>query len=84
MIKITNHYILSIGTKIIYMDGQCLRSYIKVTLGGLKKHLNSMKIKTKYNENSDKGYFLEIDVQYLENLQNLHNDLPFFREGMKI
>ena len=29
------------------------------------------------NEESDEGYFLEVDVQYLENLHELHNDLPF-------
>ena len=27
------------------------------------------------NEESDKGYFLEVDVQYLEKLHELHNDL---------
>ena len=30
-----------------------------------------------YNEESDKGYFLEIDVQYPEKLYELHNILPF-------
>ena len=30
-----------------------------------------------YNEESDEGYFLEVDVQYLENLHEFHNDLPF-------
>ena len=30
-----------------------------------------------YNEESDEGYFLEVDVQYLEKLHELHNDLPF-------
>ena len=29
-----------------------------------------------YNEESDKRYFLELGVQYLEKLQKLHNDLP--------
>ena len=29
-------------------------------------------------EESDKGYFLKVDVQYIEKLQKLHNDLPFF------
>ena len=33
-----------------------------------------------YNEESVEGYFLEGDVQYLE----LHNDLPFLLERMKI
>ena len=28
-----------------------------------------------YNEKSDEGYFLEVDVQYLEKLHELHNDL---------
>ena len=30
-----------------------------------------------YNEKSDEGYFLEVDIQYPENLHNLRNDLPF-------
>ena len=37
-----------------------------------------------YNEESDEGYFLEVDVQYLEKLHELHNDLPFWPEIMKI
>ena len=37
-----------------------------------------------YNEESDEGYFLEDDVQYLEKLHELHNDLPFLLETMKI
>ena len=44
-----------------------------------------MKISQKnYNEESDEGYSLEIDVQYLEKLHELHNNLPFLPEGMKI
>ena len=37
-----------------------------------------------YNEESGDGYFLEVDVQYPENLHNLHNDLLFFPERIKI
>ena len=37
-----------------------------------------------YKEESDEGYFLEVDVQYLEKLHELHNDLPFLPERMKI
>ena len=37
----------------------------------------------KYNEESDKGYFLEVDVQYLAKLHELHNDLPLLPELMK-
>ena len=37
-----------------------------------------------YNEENDKGYFLEVDAQYLEKLHKIHNDLPFLPERMKI
>ena len=37
-----------------------------------------------YNAESDKGYFLEVDVQYVEKLHELDNDLPFLLETMKI
>ena len=36
------------------------------------------------NEESDEGYFFEVDVQYLEKLHKLHNDLPFLSERIKI
>ena len=44
-------------------------------------HENFIKDNT---EESDKGYLLAVDVQYLENLQELYNDLPFLPEKMKI
>ena len=37
-----------------------------------------------YNEYSDEGFFLEVDVQYLEKFYNLHNDFSFLPERMKI
>ena len=37
-----------------------------------------------YNEESDKGYFLEVDVQYIEKLHELHDDLSFLPERMEI
>ena len=37
-----------------------------------------------YNEERDKGYFLEVNVQCLEKLHWLHNDLTFLPERMKI
>ena len=36
------------------------------------------------NEESNEGYFLEVDVQYLEKLHELHNDLPFLHERIEI
>ena len=37
-----------------------------------------------YDENSDKGYILEVDVEYSKNLHDLHSDLQFLPERMKI
>ena len=37
-----------------------------------------------YDEDSDKGYILEVDVKYSKNLHGLHDDLPFLPERMKI
>ena len=37
-----------------------------------------------YNENDNKGYILEVDVRYPKRLHELHSDLPFLSERMKI
>ena len=37
-----------------------------------------------YKEESEEGYFLEVDLQYPEKLHKLHNDLPFLAERMEI
>ena len=36
------------------------------------------------DEESNERYFLEVDVQYIEKLHELHNDLPFLSERIKI
>ena len=36
-----------------------------------------------YDENADKRYILEVDVEYPEKLRMLHSDLPFLPERMK-
>ena len=36
------------------------------------------------NEESEEGYFLEVDIQYRKNSHELHNDLPFLPERMEI
>ena len=44
-----------------------------------------MKIFVKvYNKNDNKGYILDVDVDYPNKLQNLHSDLPFLPERMVI
>ena len=37
-----------------------------------------------YDEDSDKGYILEVDVKYTKKLHDLHSDLPFSPEKIKI
>ena len=37
-----------------------------------------------YNENDTKGYILEVDVKYPKRLHELHSDLPFLSERMKV
>ena len=37
-----------------------------------------------YDEDSNKGYFLEVDIEYSKNLFNLHSDLLFLPERNKI
>ena len=37
-----------------------------------------------YDENSDKGYILEVNVKYPKRLHELHSDLPFLSEQMEV
>ena len=55
------------------MVGQCRKFFQKIKD---TSQFNEDFIKS-YNEESDEGYFLKFNVQYLEKLLRLHNDLPF-------
>ena len=37
-----------------------------------------------YDENSDKGYILEVDIKYPRKLHDLHSDLPVLSKRVKI
>ena len=45
---------------------------------------NMSKFIEKFIKNSDKGHILEVHVEYPKRFHNLHNDLPFLPERMKI
>ena len=56
-----------------------------MVFSGLKRHLKLIKIsQKKSNEGNEKRYFVEAHFQYPEKLHDLHNDLPFLPERMKI
>ena len=59
----------------------------KLPLNGfrwIKKFSEFNEVLTKnYDENSNKGYIYEVDVEYPKNLLNFQSDLPFLAERKK-
>ena len=37
-----------------------------------------------YDEDSDKGYIFDVDIEYPKNLHDMHIDLPFLLRRMKL
>ena len=76
-----------------YLDANNLYGWVmskKLPVNGFK-WLDSDKINKinedfikNYNENDNKGYILEVDVKYPKRLHELHSDLSFLSERMKI
>ena len=67
MTKIKNLSIWTIGTYIIFTNGQCHKSSLYMVLSGLKIHLNLIKILLKTTkEIVMKDVFFEVDLQYPE------------------
>ena len=60
----------------------------KLPVGNFKWLKNASKIDEKfiknYDKNDDIGYFLKVDIEYPEELHDLHIDLPFLPEKMEI
>ena len=56
------------------MSQKLILNYFKWVEYILKFNENFIK---SYDDESNEGYFYEVDVQYPENLNNLLNELPF-------
>ena len=54
-----------------------------MVLNGKMIHQNSEFIKN-YNENSDEGYFLEVNIEYPKTLWRSYKELPFLPERKKV
>ena len=74
-----------------YLDANNLYGWAmsqKLPVSGFKWKKNMSKFNEEfiknYDEDSNKGYVLEVDVKYPKNLHGLYEDLPFLPERMKI
>ena len=76
---------------LMYLDANNLYGWAmskKLPVNGFKwendlSRFNENFIKN-YNENSDVGYFLEVDIEYPKQLWSSHKDLPFLPERKKL
>ena len=94
--KANNKYLTNYDEKnessyIQYLDADNLYGWAmsqKLPVGGFKWKKNMSKFTEEfiknYDEDSDKGYILEVDVKYPKKLHDLHSDLPFSPERIKI
>ena len=69
-----NLYVWAMSQKLPVSDFKWEKDMLKFTKEFIKN----------YNEDSDKGYIFEVDVKYPKTLHDLHSDLPFSPERMKI
>ena len=90
--KYMNNFDKSIGSSYsTYLDVNSLYGWAMSTtllVNGFKwendlSRFNENFIKN-YNENSDVGYFLEVDIEYPKQLWSSHKDLPFLPERKKL
>ena len=90
--KYINSYDKSIiSSFLMYLDAKNLYGWAiiqKLPVNGFKWVKNLSKLNERFikgfNENSDRGYFLEIDAEYPKNLLNSHKDLPYLSERKKL
>ena len=89
--KHMNHDKNKKSTYIQYVDANSLYAWAmsqKLPIDSFKCKKNISKFNEdfikNYDEDNDKGYILEVDVEYPKNLHDLHSNLPFLEERMKI
>ena len=73
---------------IMYLDPKNLYGWPvsqKLPINSFKLKKNSTKSLSKnYDKNSNKRCILEVDIEYLKKLHNLHDNLPFLPERIKL
>ena len=76
---------------LMYLDANNLYGWAMsqtLPVDGFKQIKNTLKFNEgfikNYDEDNDKGYIFEVDVEYPKSLHNVHSDLPFLAEGMKM
>ena len=79
------------SSHIQYLDANNLYAWVmsqKLPVAGFKRIKNTSKIDEvfikNYHEDENIGYFLNVDIEYPKELHDLHGDLPFLTERMKI
>ena len=90
--KYMKHYDKDIiSSYLMYLDANNLCGWAmsqKLPVKGFKWVKNLSKFNEilirNYDENSDKGYFLEVDVDYPRKLLDLHKDLPYLTGRKKV
>ena len=81
--KAPSKYIMYLDANNLY--GWAMSQYLPT--GGFRwmteKQINKINL-TKYKEDSDKGIILEVDLEYPEELHDLHNDYPLAAEKIEV
>ena len=81
--KAPSKYIMYLDANNLY--GWAMSQYLPT--GGFKwmteKQINKINL-AQYNEDSNKGLILEVDLEYSKELHNLHNDYPLAAEKVKV
>ena len=81
--KAPSKYIMYLDTNNLY--GWAMSQYLAT--GGFRwsteKEINTIDL-AKYKEDSKKGLILEVDLEYPQELHDLHNDYPLAPEKMKV